>query len=68
MILDRAQIHQATRGGSASVNALSNGWYPEIIGTEKGQSDKLCGQTGRLFVAGMSRLKITFLKPGEKEN
>ena len=66
MILDRAQIHQATRGGSASVNALSNGWYPEIIGMEKGQSDKLCGRTGRLFVAGMSRFKITFVKPGEK--
>lgn len=63
MILDRDQIHQTTRGGSAQPNSLGNGWYPEIIGVEKGQSDKLCGETGRLFVAGMSRLQITFVKP-----
>ena len=66
MILDRAQVQNLTRGGSAQPNSLENGWYPEIIGTGKGESDKLCGQTGRLFVAGMSRMEITFVKPGQK--
>ncbi|MGO8719884.1 MAG: hypothetical protein ACLQMO_11790 [Acidobacteriaceae bacterium] len=67
MILDRAQVQNLTRGGSAQPNSLENGWYPEIIGTGKGESDKLCGQTGRLFVAGMSRMEITFVKPGGKQ-
>jgi hypothetical protein len=66
MILDRAQVQDLTRGGSAQPNSLENGWYPEIIGTGKGESDKLCGQTGRLFVAGISRMEITFVKPGQK--
>ncbi len=66
MILDRAQIQKTTHGGSSDPFTLKNGWYPEIIGMDKGQSDKLCGRTGRLFVAGMSRLEITFLKPGQK--
>ncbi len=65
MILDPTQVQQATRKGSAQPDSLKNGWYPEIIGMGKGQSDKLCGQTGRLFVAGMSRLEITFEKPGQ---
>jgi hypothetical protein len=66
MILDADQVKKLTQGGSAQPNAIENGWYPEIIGTEEGESDKLCGRVGRLFVAGMSRLEITFVRPGEE--
>ncbi len=65
MILSRPQIRLVTREGSAQPNALENGWYPEIIGMEMGESDKLCGASGRLFVAGMSRLEVTFVKAGQ---
>jgi len=68
MILDQNQVKKLTESGSAQPNALENGWYPEIIGTERGQSDKLCGRVGRLFVAGMSRLEITFVRPNEKQS
>ena len=68
-ILDLAQIQEATRGEAVSISeAMRNGWYPEVIGMKKGQSDKLCGRTGRFFIAGMSRLEITFVKPGEIVN
>ena len=62
-ILDRDGIMKAIRGFPPD---LSNGWYPEVIGTSKGETDKLCGRTGRFFMKGMSRLEIIFLKPGEK--
>ena len=42
------------------------GWYVEVMGTEKGQTDKLAGQKARLFVDGESPWEITFRKPGEK--
>jgi hypothetical protein len=75
MILDRAQAQEVTRGGPAEPDsrgleasrASEDGWYPEIIGMGKGQSDKLCGQTGRLFISSMSKYEITFLMPGEKQ-
>jgi hypothetical protein len=44
---------------------MGTGWYPEVIGTGKGETDKLCGRTGRFFMKGMSRLEIVFLKPGQ---
>jgi hypothetical protein len=52
--------------GTVIADTLSSGWYPQIIGTEKGETDKVCGRKGRFFMTGMSRLEITFLKPGEK--
>ncbi len=52
--------------GTVIADTLSSGWYPQVIGTEKGETDKLCGRTCRFFMTGMSRLEITFLKPGEK--
>lgn len=51
--------------GSVIADTVSSGWYPQVIGTLKGETDKLCGKRGRLFLTGMSRLEITFLKPGE---
>ena len=62
MILSGAEVQSVTRGGSAQADALRDGWYPEIIGTKKGQSDKLCGRQGRLFITGISKLEITFQK------
>jgi hypothetical protein len=44
---------------------MANGWYPEVVGDGPGETDSLVGRTGRLFLAGVSRLQITFLKPGE---
>ncbi len=42
-------------------------WYPQVVGmsAEKRETDKLAGRTARLFVAGLSKWEITFLKPGK---
>jgi len=61
-ILDRQGILDATQGLRVD---QGTGWYPEVIGASKGESDKLCGRTGRFFMEGMSRLEMVFLKPGE---
>jgi len=66
MILDRQEIQKAMAGASVSPTKLENGWYPEVIGTQKGETDKVVGQTARFFLAGVSRKTITFLRPGEK--
>ena len=44
-------------------------WYPQVVGTDaaKHETDKLAGRTARLFVAGISKWEIVFLKPGEKK-
>jgi hypothetical protein len=52
--------------GTVIADTVSSGWYPQVIGTEKGETDKRCGRTCRFFMTGSSRLEITFLKPGEK--
>ncbi len=59
---------RASKNGLVVADTISSGWYPQIIGTEKGQTDKLCGQTCRVFMTGMSRLEITFYKPGEERH
>ena len=67
MLIDLAGIHQATAGGETGLaDVLNNGWYPEIIGTAKGETDKLAGRSARLFLGGLSNFEITFLKRGEK--
>jgi hypothetical protein len=53
-------------GAKVSPTKLENGWYPEVIGTGKGETDKVLGRTARFFMAGLSRKTITFLRPGEK--
>jgi hypothetical protein len=65
-ILTADQIREVTKG-STKENARNYGWYPQIIGTQPGESDKLAGKTARLFVAGVSNREIVFLKPGERE-
>ena len=43
-------------------------WYPQVAGldTAKRETDKLAGRSARLFVAGVSKWEIVFLRPGEK--
>lgn len=65
MILDSQQVRAAMAGSSVSQSKLNNGWYPQVIGTAKGGTDKLAGRTARLFMAGVSRKEVVFLKPGE---
>jgi hypothetical protein len=65
-ILTPEQVRTAMAGSSVSQSKLNNGWYPQVIGTAKGETDKLSGRVARLFMAGVSRLEIVFLRPGEK--
>lgn len=65
MILDRAEIQKVMQGVNLSPTKMTNGWYPEVIGDGMGETDSLVGKTGRLFLAGVSRLRITFVKPGD---
>ena len=39
-----------------------NGWYVQVMGTAKGETDKLAGQVARLFVDRRSRWEIVFSK------
>jgi hypothetical protein len=43
-------------------------WYPQVVGTNAGkhETEKLAGRTARLFVAGVSKWEIVFLRPEEK--
>lgn len=54
------------RSWAIPTKLMSGGdWYPEIIGTEPGESDTLVGQRGRFFMSGYSAWQITFQKqPG----
>jgi hypothetical protein len=36
------------------------GWYPQVIGINDGETDKLVGQTARLFISGHSYWEISF--------
>jgi len=42
-------------------------WYPQVIGVDarRAETDKLSGQIARLFVAGISKWELVFLRPGE---
>lgn len=55
------------RPGVAIADTTSSGWYPQIIGLATGETDKLCGRVGRIFLTGKSRLEIIFLRPGERQ-
>jgi hypothetical protein len=39
--------------------------YPEVIGLQKGETDKLLGQVGRLFLLGESNWELVFQRPNE---
>ncbi len=65
MILNREQIQKIMAGTKVSPTKLENGWYPEVIGTGKGETDKVVGRTGRFFLAGVSKRTVEFVRPGE---
>ena len=56
---------RGSKSGRVIADTISSGWYPQIIGMGKGETDKLAGRTGRIFLTGMSRLEVTFSLPGE---
>jgi len=58
-LLTATAARAATRGAD-DTNAARYGWYPQVIGTRRGESDKLAGKTARLFIAGVSNLEIVF--------
>mgnify|MGYP001029575747 CR=1 FL=1 len=43
-------------------------WYPQVVGLDVAarETDKRAGRVARLFVAGLSKWEIVFLRPGEK--
>lgn len=51
---------------SEAVTSRKQGWYVQVVGTGKGETDKLASRTARLFVDGESKWEIRFRKPGEK--
>ena len=42
------------------------GWYVQVVGTGKGETDKLASRTARLFIDGESKWEIRFKKAGEQ--
>lgn len=42
--------------------------YPQIVGIEKGGTDKLAGRSARLFLLGQSRWQISFRLPGDGDD
>ncbi len=69
MLIPLADIRKAMAGGETGLpDVMNNGWYPQVIGMAKGETDKLAGRKARLFMGGVSNLEIIFLKPGEKAN
>lgn len=44
------------------------GWYPQVIGLDAGETDKVAGQVARLFISGQSSMEIVFHRvDGEEE-
>lgn len=39
--------------------------YPQVVGVLRGETDKLLGRTGRLFLLGESNWELIFLRPNE---
>ncbi len=68
MLIDQPGIRKVTaRGETGLSDVRDNGWYPQIIGMKKGETDKLAGRRARLFLGGLSNLEIVFSRPGEME-
>jgi hypothetical protein len=56
---------QDPRGWSAPRKIISDvgfepGWYPQILGTATGETDRLAGQVARLYIHGVSRWELVF--------
>jgi len=46
----------------ANPKKSANGWYVQVMGTRKGETDKLASRAARLFVDGQSRWELDFQK------
>ena len=44
------------------------GYYPQVLGLEKGQTEQLAGQTARLYVMGLSDWEIDFSKEDQVDD
>src|SRR5262245_22186533 len=44
------------------------GWYPQVIGLDGGETDKLAGQVARLFITGRSFWEIVFTRADNEED
>lgn len=77
MLLNRTQDVQFTPEGiDVSFNAtldpagwspprqiMAGGqWYPQVLGLEEGDTDKLAGRTARLFLSGASHYVLEFVR------
>jgi hypothetical protein len=40
-------------------------WYPQVIGLQKGETDKQAGKVARFFMGGISEWEIVFLRSDE---
>lgn len=56
-ILDRAEI--------VPEGSTESGFYPQVIGLEKGETDKRAGKRARFFIHGASRWEIEFCRAAE---
>ena len=43
------------------------GWYPQVIGIEGAETDKLAGHVARLFISGRSFWEIVFHRTDNQE-
>ncbi|MGE0130929.1 MAG: hypothetical protein AB7U82_22860 [Blastocatellales bacterium] len=43
------------------------GWYPQVIGPDGGETDKMAGQVARLFISGRSSWEIVFHRTDNEE-
>ncbi len=41
-------------------------WYPQVIGLQKGETDKVAGQVARFFLRGVSEWEIVFARSEEE--
>jgi len=66
MLIGSKDIRKATAGGETGLSGvMDNGWHPQVIGMQKGGTDKLSSRKARLLLGGLSNLKMEFSTPGE---
>jgi hypothetical protein len=55
------------KGWSTPVKILGSDswWYPQVLGSRPNGTDRLAGQTARLFIYGISEWDLVFKKAGE---
>ena len=49
----------------AKAIGFAPGYYPQVVGTEEGETDSLVGEKARLYVKGVSKWEIVFIREEE---